>query len=132
MMWILSLIHSEIVATNSGPDRKQSVMKKRTRYRQRRSRPRKVSFVKKATCIANSDLHWPEQPSCPSKDVTTQDIKESDDKQTHKVHEESKKLDDARLRRKKVETLLQTETCLITSRGSGTQSDSVITNRKRK
>lgn len=41
MMWVLSVIHSEIVATNPGPEQKRSQTKKQRCYRKRRSKGRK-------------------------------------------------------------------------------------------
>lgn len=48
MMWVLSVIHSEIVATNPGPEQKTSQVQSTRSYKKRRSKNRKCIIVKRA------------------------------------------------------------------------------------
>lgn len=47
MMWVLSVIHSEIVATNPGPDQKTSQVQTTRSYKKRRSKNKRVTIVKR-------------------------------------------------------------------------------------
>lgn len=132
MMWTLSLIHSEIVATNSGPDRKQSPMKKCKRYRQRRSRPRKVSFLKK-TLVTNPDVHKHDLESCANKDMISEDVEQVDGKLPETVQPKSNKSEDANLTNENTKVQPEAESCTLKSGSSGIQSgDNSSTGRKKR
>lgn len=58
MMWVLSVIHSEIVATNPGPERKRTEMEKQRCYRKRRSKGKRVTIAKRAISSPEGRRSW--------------------------------------------------------------------------
>lgn len=47
MMWVLSVIHSEIVATNPGPEQKTPQVQNKRSYKKRRSKNKRTPVIKR-------------------------------------------------------------------------------------